>query len=452
MLTRTHHAAASLAALGVLALLNAGCGRPTGEATARAGTADALPVARVTTVTPERMTVRRTTEEPGQIEAAETTPIYAKLAGYVDRVAVYIGDKVKKGQVLAELRMPEIEAELKQKRAMCDEARSEKKQAEATVEVSRAGIASAEAKVAEIQSGIRRADADVARWRAELNRIEHLFRERAQTGSLLDETRNQLKAAEATQEEVRAQVKSAEAALAEAKALLDKARSDVQTAMSHIDVALYEAERAEAMASYRKILAPFDGIVIKRNVDPGHLTTPGATGELLFIVARSDIVTITVGVPETDAPFVNSRDPATVRLQAVEGKIFEGAVTRTAWALDSATRTLQTEIDLPNKDDFLRPGLYAYVTIIAEEHKDALTVPTTVIVREGGKSYCVTVTEGRTKRREVTPGLVDGKRAEIVAGLTDGEKVVETNAASLVEGQPVEENKPPGADAPKPKP
>jgi len=163
MRMRNPVAEGSFVALGVLALLNAGCGKPTGEG---ATTASAPPVARVTTVVPERMTIRRTTEQPGQIEAAETTPIHAKLAGYVESVAVDIGDRVKKGQVLAELRMPETEADLKEKRALIEQARSQKKQAEAMVEVSRAGVTSAEAKVAEIQAGIRRADADVARWRA----------------------------------------------------------------------------------------------------------------------------------------------------------------------------------------------------------------------------------------------------------------------------------------------
>ncbi len=450
MLIRTKFAVPSFAALGVFALLNGGCGKPTGEATARAAASGNPPIARVTTVSPERMTIRRTTEEPGQIEAAETTPIYAKLAGYVESVAVDIGDKVKKGQVLAVLRMPETEADLKVKRAMIEQAQSEKRQDEAMVEVSRAGVASAEAKVTEIQAGISRSDAEVARWRSEFTRIEQLFRERAQTGSLLDETRNKLKAAESAQEEVRAQVKSAQASLAEAKARLEKARSDVQTAVSHIEVARFEAEHAEAMASYMKILAPFNGVVSRRSVDTGHLTTPGASGELLFIISRSDIVTITVGIPETDAPFVNPGDQARIRLQALEGRAFEGKVTRTAWALDAATRTLRTEIDLPNADDLLRPGLYAYATIIAEEHKDALTVPAAAIVKDGEKSYCLTVADGRAKRREVMPGLVDGKRIEIVSGLNGGEKVVEANAASLYDEQPVLENKPP-TDAGKPK-
>jgi RND family efflux transporter MFP subunit len=435
-------ASASLVALGLLSLLNAGCGKPTGETTARASTMGTPATTRVSIVKPERATVRRTTEEPGQIQAFETTPIYAKIAGYVDQVVVNIGAKVKKGQVLAELRVPEIEADLKQKRAMIEQAQAERKQDEAMVEVSQAGVTSAEAKVTESRAGIRRSEADASRWRSELARIEQLFRERAQTGSLLDETRNKLGAAEAAQEEVGAQVKTAEAALVEAKARLDKARADVLTAISHVEVARFEADRAEAMASYAKIIAPFDGIVTRRGIDTGHLTTPGAGGELLFVVARSDIVTITVGVPETDAPFVNAGDEARVRLQALDGKTFAGKVTRTAWALDATTRTLRVEIDLPNPDEFLRPGLYAYATIIAEEHKNALTIPATALVKDGEKSYCVTVAEGQARRREVTPGLVEGKRIEIVSGLDGGENVVEMNATTLLDGQAVEANQP----------
>jgi HlyD family secretion protein len=447
MRTRRTLAAASLVALGIL---NAGCGKPPAESAAHAATAAAPPVARVATVTPERTTIRRTSEQPGQVEAVEVTPIHAKLAGYVRAVAVDIGDRVKQGQVMAELHVPELEADSKQKRAMNEQAQAEKKQAEATVEVSRAGIASAEAKVVEIQAGTRRSDADVARWRSEFDRIEQLVRDRAQTGSLLDETRNKLRAAEATQEEVRAQVKSTEAALAEARAVLDKARADVQTATSHIEVARFDAERAEAMEGYTKLEAPYDGVVIRRQVDTGRLTTPGPSGDPLFIVARSDVVTISVGVPEAEAPFVNAGDPAHVRLLALDGRTFKGKVTRTAWALDAATRTLLTEIDLPNPDGTLRPGLYAYATIVVEEHKNALTVPSTAVVKDGAKSFCMAVSGDRAHRKEIKVGLSDGKRTEVLSGVVEGERIVEANAGSLADGQPVESNQPQEAAA-KPK-
>ena len=443
-------ASRSFLALVMISLLEAGCGKPTGETTAAAGTRRAPAAVRVTTVTPERATVRRTTEQPGQIEAIEVTPVHAKLAGYVRTVSVDIGDRVTKRQVMAELRVPEVEADSKRMRAMLEQAQAEKKQYEAAVEVARAGVATAEAKVLEIQAGIRKSDADVARWKSEFSRIDQLVREHAQTEGLLDETRHKLRAAEATSEEDRAQVKSAEAALSEARALLDRAHADVLTSISHIEVARFEAERAEAMESYTKIEAPYDGVVTRRNVEVGQLTTPGSTGDPLFIVARQDVVTITVGVPEADALSVNAGDVARVRLVALDGRIFEGKVTRTAWALDAATRTLLTEIDLPNPDDALRPGLYAYASIVAEEHKDVMTLPSAAVFRDGGKSFCVEVSDGRASRREIQVGLSDGGLTEVISGLGEKAAIVEANSASIADGQEVERITPPEA-APKAK-
>ncbi|MFO0887795.1 MAG: efflux RND transporter periplasmic adaptor subunit [Isosphaeraceae bacterium] len=439
--------ATCLAALGAMPAVLAGCARSPAEPAARADTPSAAPAVRVAVVRPERSTVRRTSEQPGQIEAAETTPIYAKLVGHVETVAVDIGDRVRKGQLLAELRVPEIEADVKQKRAAVKQAEAERKQSEAAVEVADSAVARARARVQEIRAGIRRSDADVSRWRSEAARVEQLFRERALTGSLLDETRSKLQAAEAGAEEVKAQVQSSEAALVEAGAMLDKARSDLDAAASRIEVARFEAEHAEAMASYTRIVSPFDGVVTTRGIDSGHLTTAGTSGEPLFIVARSDVATITVGVPETEAPFVNPGDRAMVRLQALGGRAFEGKVTRTAWALHPSTRTLRAEIDLPNPENVLRPGLYAYVSIIADEHRDALTVPAAAVVADAGKSYCVTVQDGHARRNEVTLGLSDGKRTEVLSGLDEREAVVEANAASLVEGQPVAASQPPTGTA-----
>ena len=445
-----------LARLAGVALLltTPGCspsitGGPT-NATARAdvpASAAAPPVVRVTAAKPTRATIRRVSEQPGQIEAVETTPIFAKLGGYVGRVAVDIGDPVKAGQILAELHVPEAEADLRQKHAEVKQAEAGRAQAEAAIEVAQAGVESAQARVGEIQFGIKRAEADVARWQAEFSRVDQLARERALTGSLLDETRSKLQAAEAGRDEVRAKVRSAEATLAEAKAMLDRARSDRDAAAAQIDVDRAEAERAQAMAAYARIVAPFDGTVTRRGIDTGHLTTPGAGGEPLFVVTRSGVVTISVGVPETEAARVDVGDRAQVRLQALEGKTFDGTVARTAWALDAPTRTLRVEIDLANPDRALRPGLYAYATIIAEERENALSVPAPAVVSDGGKTFCVTVADGHARRVEVKAGLSDGKRTEIVSGLGPDDLVVETNAATLADGEPVARNDPPADPA-----
>jgi RND family efflux transporter MFP subunit len=424
----------SLAAAAVAVAVAAGCERSTEM---KAGHS-AQPVVRVEVVRPERYTVQRTVSEPGQLEAYETTPVHAKIAGYVQNVSVDIGSEIKKGQVLAELWVPEVAADLQEKRSAVEQALAKKVQAEAAVKVAQAAVTSAEARVVEVQAGVRRTDADLTRWQLEDRRVQQLFNERAQTGTLLDETHNKLHSAEAASDEVRAKVRSAEAALSEARSELDKARSDVVAAAASIEVARSQARQAEAMLGYARIEAPFDGIITRRNVDTGHLTKPGADAAPLFVAARTDVVTITVDIPETYSTEVNPGDRALIKLQAMKGRTVEGKVTRTAWALDPKTRTVRTEIDIPNPGGKLRPGLYAYATIIVEEHKDVLTIPTTAVVQDQEKSFCVTVVDGKATRKLIETGLSDGTRTEVTSRLNGSEEVVKASAGSIVEGQAVE--------------
>lgn len=425
------------AAAVVVASFNIGCERLS-QGKARPSASAGPPVTRVEVVRPEHRTVRRIVSEPGQIQAFETAAIYAKIAGHVQSWTANIGARVKKGQVMAELFVPEMEADLRQKRAAVEQAIAKRKQAEAAIKVAQADVAATEAKLVEVRAGAARAAADVARWKSEFRRVEQLFRERAQTGTLLDETRNKLRSAEASEAEVEAQIKSAEAALTQSHAALDQARSDLVAAASAIDVDREDAHRAEALLGYAKIAAPFDGIVTRRNAETGELTKPGSDAEPLFIVARSDIVTITTDIPETYATEVNPDSRATIEIQGVKRKPLDAKVTRTAWALDPKARTLRVEFDVPNPDASLRPGLYVYVTVVADEHKNVLTVPTTAVVKEKDKTYCVVVREGKALRRAVVLGLNDATSTEIASGLAVDDRVVKAYASTLADGQPVE--------------
>jgi RND family efflux transporter MFP subunit len=197
------------------------------------------------------------------------------------------------------------------------------------------------------------------------------------------------------------------------------------------------------MLAYARIEVPFDGVVTHRNVDTGDLTRPGPDGPPLFVVAGSDVVTIEVDVPEAFAAEVNPGDRARGEAPGDErpvrrGEGGRGKVSRISWAIDPKTRTIRVEIDIPNPEGRLRPGLYAYATIVAEEHADVLTVPATAIVEENGKARCVVVADGKAARRPVVLGLNDGTRAEVVSGLSAGDSVVKANAASLADGQPVQ--------------
>ncbi len=413
--------------------MTTGCERPSGIMPTHQEQA----IMRVDVVGPTRHTVQRSVREPGQLLAVETTPIHAKIAGYVRKVNADIGDEIKKGQVLAELYVPELEAELKQKSAAVEQAQAKKAHAQAAVKVALAAVTSSEAKVIEVQAGVSRVEADLTRWQQEYRRIEQLFNDRAQIGTLVDETRSKLRSSESSRDEVRAQVKSAEAAVVESRASLEQARSGAVAEASAVEVARAEVRRVDAMLGYTRIEAPYDGIITWRDVDTGHLTRSGPDAPPLFIAARTDMVTIVVDVPETYATEVNKGDHVTVKLQALKGRTVEGTVTRTSWALDSKTRTLRTEIDIPNPAGKLRPGLYAYATVTVEEHKDVLTIPTTAVLTEKDKASCIVIVAGRAVRKPIETGLSDDLRTEVISGLDGGEAVVKANGASLIEGQAV---------------
>ena len=148
---------------------------------------------RVAVVTPEKATIKRVVEQPAEFEAYETTPIHAKVAGYVKSVAVDIGDRVQAGQILAELFMPELVADVASARALVDQKEAERLQADAAVTVARAQLDSANATVAETRARTGRMQAELYRWEAEYTRIDQLVRQSALTPSLRDETRSKLR-------------------------------------------------------------------------------------------------------------------------------------------------------------------------------------------------------------------------------------------------------------------
>ncbi len=168
---RAHlHPLNALATGIVLMALASGCELPS---EGKAGPAVQL-VRSVEIVYPERHTIRRSVGEPGELEAFETTAIHAKIAGYVKNWSVNIGAAVKKGQALAELSVPELDAELKQKQAAVQLSIAKHKQAGASVRVAESNVAGAEAKLVEVRAGKKRVEADLARWQAEFRRVEEL--------------------------------------------------------------------------------------------------------------------------------------------------------------------------------------------------------------------------------------------------------------------------------------
>lgn len=443
----------------LLVLAAAGC-----EQARQAGTRETATtkqgdvLVRVTPIRPERKTLVRKSEQPGEIVAFEEAPLHAKVTGYVKKVHVDIGDRVvgprfdktgavvKPGQILAELSIPELDEELNQKQALVAQATAEIDQASAAIAVAESAQVSAQAKIAESQAAIEKDSADFDRWQSEYKRMSELAANKSVAQKLVDETRNQLRAAQAAKDATAANIKSAEAQYAESVALVKKAKADHRAAQARLRVAAAEEQRLKALCSYGTIRAPFDGVISARNVHTGHLvqSAPAGLHTPLLIVVRTDIVRIFVDIPETDAVLTQLQNQAQVRVPSLSAEMFPAQITRTAWVLNTGTRTLKTELDIDNKDGKLRPGMYAYAEIKVAERPNALSVPRTAILTEGSQSFCYAIdSAGKVIRVPLTVGIQAGPDMEIVSGLKGDENVIGVNAAAFKPDQHVEIVRPP---------
>ena len=289
-----------------------GCNRkpaPAGPAAAAA--------AKVTVVKPEMRPVKRVVEQPGTVQAFEETALLANLSGYVDVLEddpdkkdrppydrfIDIGSRVKQGQVLARLAVPELDEEFKQKEALVKQAAAEVVQAEKAQAAAAAGILSAEAMVIEAEAGVDRTQALVERSQKEVVRISKQVSGGMDTSQALDDVQLQFKAAEAARKEAVARVASRKAAVENAKAELGKAAADIDAAKARLEVAKTGVNRVDALRGYMKIKSPFDGVVTHRAVTRGDFVKAGDKAPL-FSVARIDPVRVVVKVPEAEAGLV----------------------------------------------------------------------------------------------------------------------------------------------------
>jgi RND family efflux transporter MFP subunit len=444
---------------GTILAVTGGCGQsskpPDSGLTTSSGEKPNLSVA---VVKPERTTLRRTVRQPGSIQAFEQTPVFSKLSGYVRKWHVDIGDHVKKDDVLAELRVPEMEVEVKQKAALVQQADAEIKQANETAAAAAASLKSAEAKVKEVESGRLRAKAEYKRMKSQSERMARVGSSGVIDKEAVEETRYGFEAAEAAMEEVEARVKSAQASRDESAVKLSKAKADVSVAEAHLAVAKENRDYAKAFLEYATLTAPYEGVVTRRNVNTGDFVQPatGTKAEPLYVVERRDMVRILVEVPEADAGWVTKDAEARIHVQVLKGEEFVAKVARTSYALDRTARTLIAEIDLTNPKDQLRPGMYVSATINAQ-HPAAMTLPASAVMTQGDviqgyQSYCFLVVDGKVRRTPLEIGARGNDRVEVLKKqampgksgekgvweeLSGQEVVVRSDLSALSDGQQV---------------
>ena len=450
MNVRWHYLAPALLAAA------AGCDRPPAPAaTAPAATAPAAGV-----VKPQRESLARVVQQPGAVQAYEETPLFAKLSGYVQTVRADIGQKVRgprldpsgkevePGEVLAEIAVPEMDEEAKKQEAVIRQGEAEVVQSRKSVATAGAGVEYAEASVAEAKAGVGRAQALHDRWASESKRIAGLVQSGVIDQQTRDETDNQFKAAGASRDEANARVATAQAGVRKANAERDRADADVRAAEARLEVARAEARRLEATLRYAKVRAPFDGIVTRRRVDTGHFIQPGGgKPEALFTVAVLDRVRVVVDVSEADAALVRDGAVAKIAVHALGGAEIAGKVTRTAWALEPGARTLRAEIDLPNPDGRLRPGMYVVARITADL-PEAWVLPSAAVAKQGDALACYRAESSKWVRTPVQAGRTDGTQTQVFkmrkAGTADaweditGQEEIAAQAAAVSDGQPVQ--------------
>lgn len=230
------------------------------------------------------------------------------------------------------------------------------------------------------------------------------------------------------------------------------AREDVDIAEGQLEEGKAEVEELEALVSYTRIVAPFDGVVTGRFVDPGALiqvsgsqsgSAQGAMGPskagVSPVVSVADLSKLRVYfyLPEDETSLIRIGMPAKLTLREFPGRQFTGPVARFSKALDLGTRTMLTEVDLDNPKHELYPGMYADVSLELARHPDVLQVPVTAVGTEEGKSFVDVVKGDQLARVPVTTGLSTPNRIEIVSGLTGTEQVVKNFGPALHEGEKV---------------
>lgn len=392
----------------------------------------------VATVSPTRRPLVQKFQQAGQVEAVAMTDLYPKAAGYVKSIHCDIGDVVKADQVLLEIDVPELAQELAYKDASLQQARALHAQALAGVKEAEANLKANPTQVALAAAEARRAAADRAFRDQESARYSDLASRSATTAQLAEEKASQAREAAAAFEGAEAKQKAVSDQKIVLEAKLEAARGEVQANAAKIKLAEADLERTRVMFDYAKLKAPFDGVIIRRNMDEGaYVRTPGSDRATpLFTLARTDRVRVVLHVPEREVLAIQPGCRAAIELSALGKEVAEGRVARTSRALNDQ-KTMRVEIDVENPKGRLYPGMYGRVTVYLREVADALTVPAGAIDSLNG-SPCVVVVEGGVAHRiPVETGIDDGKVVQILSGLKGHERIVTSNKGEITEGQPL---------------
>jgi multidrug efflux pump subunit AcrA (membrane-fusion protein) len=425
--------------------------------------------------------------QPAYVEAYYRAPLEAQVPGRVKYIRKDEGSPVKKGELLAEIEVPDLEQEVFQKDAVVKRCRVDQRLAQKQVP-----IAEAAAEVAMHAIAQKKAEADEAKYtmdfrQLELNRIGIMVQNNTVYRELFDEKDRAYKSAQSAYEAAQVAVKKAQADYKEAQAKIDAAVADVDLKQALVEVAEKDREKARALADYAKITAPFDGVITSRKVDPGAFVKNAATAhtEPLLVVERTDIVTVFMRLPDTYCPYVTDEETeALIEMSELPGRLIQAKVTRHPPSLNERDRRMRVEVDLYNGNDeeyqnfltqekqlnyadlkegplplplaikgrklkrnrthILLPGMVGKMTLVFQKI-EAYLIPTSAIVSHGGKPYIYEVKDGKAHSVPIEIQVNNGKMAkvtrivkvsgeEIKEDVTGEEEIILSNQGELSEG------------------
>lgn len=399
------------------------------------------PAISVEVVHPKRGGGQRTTTVPGSLIADQSARLFAKVSGYLQKQNVDIGDEVKAGDILAVIDVPELAKEVERNAAAFEQAQAQVLQTKAQLATAQADRQSAEAQVGIAQSGLEDAEAMLTFRQQIFERMQKLVTERAIEPKVAEEKEEEYRAAKAALNEAKAEIRSADASVASAEAKIQLATANIKNAEANVHVTRATWERSQVLLDFATIRAPFDGVITERNFFAGDFISEADGRPLLPLLSLKAVKRLraVVQVPDRDVPYANPGDPAVLEIDALPGRRFEAKISRVAKFESPDTRTMRAEIDVENKDDELRVGMYGKATLYLETDAKTLLLSSQCLIERGqkGKAAVYVVRDGKARKVIVRVGADNGVDTEIVSGLAESDSVVLRPNSALSDGEKV---------------
>ncbi len=337
----------------------------------------------------------------GEFQPYQEVDLHAKVSGYIRRINVDIGDRVRVGQVIATLEVPELNAQ---------------------VAGSEAEVRHSQSEIVRAQSGVALAQANYAALHAAYTRLADAAKQRP--GLVAQQ-----------------ELDDARAKDQDAEAKIDAAKAELESTQQQLGISKADRQRVTALQDYSVVTAPFSGVITMRYADVGSLIQAGTTSNTQSMpvvkLAQSDLLRLRMPVPEEDVPFIKTGGDVQIKLQST-GRLISGKIVRFTRELATSTRTMLAEVDVPNPDLTLSSGMTAETNIVLQAQNSVLTVPSGAVLKEDGRPFVLVVNSDNTvQKAPVVVGIQGPERVQITEGLSEHQLVIVSGQSNYQPGQMV---------------